>query len=139
MDLQEHLNENPRLKVWYEAVEYEENRLASCGYHLVCGWPAEEYNLGWDDYISWCHEQLDEVEEGDDVQPFPTYIAWRDERMPEDENLGFSWDECELCGAQAGDRYAASAINTEKNDCVIYDVCGSCLQYIANGELPEDM
>ena len=139
MDLQEHLNENPRLRVWYEAVKEEEARLNRWGYHLVCGWPADEYNLGWNDYISWCHDQLDEVEEGGDVQPFPTYDSWRDERMPEEESLGFSWSECELCGAQAGERYAASAINIEKDDCVIYGVCGACLQYIANGDLPEGL
>lgn len=139
MDLQEHLNENPRLSEWYLSFSAEAENLAKQGYHLVPGWPADEYNLGWNDYISWCHDQLDEVEEGDDVQPLPTYVAWRDERMPEEESQGFSWSECELCGAQAGERYAASAINTEKNDCVIYEVCGSCLQYIANGDLPEDM
>lgn len=138
MDLQEHLNENPRLKAWHESVTYEEQRLGNLGYQLVPSWPAEEYGLGWSDYIDWCKDQLDEVEEGADVQPFPTYAAWRDERMPEDEGE-FSWHDCDLCGADAGNRYAVSAINTEKDDYIAYSVCGDCLQYIANGDLPEGM
>ena len=90
MELQEHLNENPRLREWYEAFSTEADNLAKQGYHLVTGWPADEYNLGWNDYIIWCHDQLDEVEEGADVQPFPTYAAWRDERMP-DGDEGYTW------------------------------------------------
>lgn len=138
MDLQEHLNENPRLREWYESFSVEAENLAKQGYHLVPGWPADEYNLGWNDYISWCHDQLDEVEEGDDVQPFPTYAVWRDERMP-DGDEGFTWMCCELCGGKAGGRYAVSAVRHEPYDYIPYSVCGDCLQYIANGDLPEDM
>ena len=140
MELQEHLNENPRLSEWYLSFSTEAENLAKQGYHLVPGWPADEYNLGWNDYISWCHDQLDEVEEGADVQPFPTYVAWRDERMPDgDGDEGFTWMCCELCGGKAGNRYAVSAVRHEPYDYIPYSVCGDCLQYIANGDLPEDM
>jgi hypothetical protein len=138
MDLLEHLNENPRLREWYESFSTEADNLDRQGYDLVPGWPADEYNLSWDDYISWCHDQLDEVEEGDDVQPFPTYEAWRDERMP-DGDEGFTWMCCELCGGKAGNRYAVSAVRQQPYDYIPYSVCGDCLQYIANGTLPEDM
>ena len=137
MNIEEHLNENPRLREWYESFSLEADNLAKQGYHLVTGWPADEYNLGWNDYISWCHDQLDEVEEGTDVQPFPPYEAWRDERMP-DGDEGFTWMCCELCGGKAGNRYAVSAVRHEPYDYIPYSVCGNCLQYIANGDLPED-
>ena len=138
MELQEHLNENPRLSEWYLSFSTEAENLAKQGYHLVTGWPADEYNLGWHDYISWCHDQLDEVEEGDDVQPFPTYAAWRDERMP-DGDEGFTWMCCELCGGKAGNRYAVSAVRHEPYDYIPYAVCSDCMLFIASGDLPEDM
>lgn len=138
MNIEEHLKEDTRLSEWYLSFSTEAENLAKQGYHLVPGWPADEYNLGWNDYISWCHAQLDEVEEGADVQPFPTYVAWRDERMPEEEGE-LSWHDCELCGGKAGNRYAVSAVRHEPYDYIPYSVCGDCLQYIANGDLPEDM
>ena len=137
MELQEHLNENPRLREWYLSFSAEAENLAKQGYHLVTGWPADEYNLSWDDYISWCHDQLDEVEEGGDVQPFPTYIAWRDARMP-DGDEGFTWMCCELCGGKAGNRYAVSAVRHEPYDYIPYAVCSDCYQFVASGTLPED-
>ena len=138
MDLQEHLNETPRLREWYEAFSAEAENLAKQGYHLTPGWPADEYNLSWDDYRNWCHIQLDNMDDGDNAPQLQPYIAWRDARMP-DGDEGFSWTFCELCGGKAGNRYAVSAVRQEPYDYMPYLCCGDCLQYIANGDLPEDM
>ena len=139
MDLQEHLNENPRLSEWYLSFSTEAENLAKQGYHLVPGWPADEYNLSWDDYRNWCHDQLDKMEEGvDDAPHLPPYIAWRDARMP-DGDEGFTWMCCELCGGKAGNRYAVSAVRHEPYDYIPYAVCSDCYQFVASGTLPEDL
>ena len=138
MNIEEHLNENPRLREWYESFSTEAESLAKQGYNLVPGWPADEYNLSWDDYRNWCHDQLDKMDDGDNAPQMQPYIAWRDARMP-DGDEGFTWMCCELCGGEAGNRYAVSAVRHEPYDYIPYSVCGDCLQYIANGTIPEDM
>ncbi len=138
MDLQEHLNENPRLREWYLSFSAEAENLAKQGYNLVPGWPADEYNLSWDDYRNWCHDQLDKMDDGDNAPQMQPYIAWRDARMP-DGDEGFSWMCCELCGGKAGNRYAVSAVRQEPYDYTPYSVCGDCMQFVANGAIPEDM
>ena len=138
MNIEEHLNENPRLRVWYESFSTEAENLAKQGYNLVPGWPADEYNLSWDDYRNWCHDQLDKMDDGDNAPQMQPYIAWRDARMP-DGDEGFSWMCCELCGGKPGNRYAVSAVRQEPYDYTPYSVCGDCMQFVANGDLPEDM
>ena len=138
MNIEEHLNENPRLREWYESFSTEAESLAKQGYNLVPGWPADEYNLSWDDYRNWCHDQLDKMDDGDNAPQMQPYIAWRDARMP-DGDEGFTWMCCELCGGKAGNRYAVSAVRQQPYDYIPYSVCGDCLQYIANGTIPEDM
>ena len=79
------------------------------------------------------------MEEGvDDAPHLPPYIAWRDERMP-DGDEGFTWMCCELCGGKAGNRYAVSAVRHEPYDYIALSACGNCLQFVANGTLPEDL
>ena len=138
MNIEEHLNEDPRLRAWYESFSTEAESLAKQGYNLVPGWPADEYNLSWDDYRNWCHDQLDKMDDGDNAPQMQPYIAWRDARMP-DGDEGFTWMCCELCGGKAGNRYAVSAVRQQPYDYIPYSVCGDCLQYIANGTIPEDM
>ena len=138
MNLQEHLNENPRLSEWYLSFSTEAENLAKQGYDLVLGWPADEYNLSWDDYRNWCHVQLDNLEDGDNAPQMQPYIAWRDARMP-DGDEGFSWMCCELCGGKAGNRYAVSAVRHEPYDYIPYSVCQDCMLFITNNDLPEDM
>ena len=138
MNIEEHLNEDPRLRAWYESFSTEAESLAKQGYNLVPGWPADEYNLSWDDYRNWCHDQLDKMDDGDNAPQMQPYIAWRDARMP-DGDEGFTWMCCELCGGEAGNRYAVSAVRQQPYDYIPYSVCGDCLQYIANGTIPEDM
>ena len=138
MDLQEHLNESPRLREWYESFSMGADNLAKQGYDLVLGWPADEYNLSWDDYRNWCHDQLDNMEDGDNAPQMQPYIAWRDARMP-DGDEGYSWMCCELCGGKAGNRYAVSAVRQQPYDYIPYAVCSDCYQFVATGELPEDL
>ena len=138
MDLQEHLNENLHLSEWYLSFSTEAENLAKQGYHLVTGWPADEYNLSWDDYRNWCHDQLDNMEDGDNAPQMQPYIAWRDARMP-DGDEGFTWMCCELCGGKAGNRYAVSAVRHEPYDYIALSACAMCYSYVSNGELPEDM
>ena len=138
MELQEHLNENPRLSEWYLSFSSEAENLTKQGYHLVPGWPADEYNLSWDDYRNWCHDQLDKMEEGvDDAPHLPPYAEWRDERMPDGDKV-FAWMCCELCGGKAGNRYAVSAVRHEPYDYIALSACASCYNYVSNGELPEE-
>jgi len=139
MNIEEHLNENPRLSEWYLSFSAEADNLAKQGYHLLPGWPADEYNLSWDDYLNWCRDQLDNMEEGEDAPQLPRYIVWRDERMPEEESQGFTWMCCELCGGKAGNRYAVSAVRHEPYDYIPYAACSDCMLFIANGTLPEDL
>ena len=138
MNIEEHLNENPRLREWYLSFSAAAENLAKQGYNLVPGWPADEYNLSWDDYRNWCHDQLDKMDDGDNAPQMQPYIAWRDARMP-DGDEGFSWMCCELCGGKAGNRYAVSAVRQEPYDYTPYSVCGDCMQFVANGAIPEDM
>ena len=137
MDMQEHLNENPRLREWYESFSTEAENLAKQGYHLTPGWPADEYNLSWDDYRNWCHDQLDNMDDGDNAPQLQPYIAWRDARMP-DGDEGFTWMCCELCGGKAGNRYAVSAVRHEPYDYIALSACAMCYSYVSNGELPEE-
>ena len=138
MNIEEHLNENPRLSEWYECFSTEAENLAKQGYHLVPGWPADEYNLSWDDYRNWCHDQLDKMDDGDNAPQLQPYVAWRDARMP-DGDEGFTWMCCELCGGKAGNRYAVSAVRQEPYDYIPYAACSDCMQFVANGALPEDL
>lgn len=138
MNIEEHLNENPRLREWYLSFSAEAESLAKQGYNLVPGWPADEYNLSWDDYRNWCHDQLDKMYDGDNAPQMQPYIAWRDARMP-DGDEGFSWMCCELCGGKPGNRYAVSAVRHEPYDYMPYAACSDCYQFVANGDLPEDM
>ena len=111
--------------------------------HLVCGWPDEEVGITWDNYLSDAVKWVEATEEDEDVRPYKSFAVWKDDVRGQDEerdNLGFSHERCDLCGALAGDRYAVTALpedQTSRFDYVALAVCGDCLQYIANGELPE--
>ncbi len=54
---------------------------------------------------------------------------------------GFSYQDCDCCGSSlGGDRYAAHGHVTMKDGAVVlchFDICEDCLQYLANGTLPE--
>lgn len=55
------------------------------------------------------------------------------------EDLGFSWHDCECCGSPlGGDRYKA-AILDEALQSIELSVCADCINYIANGDVPEDL
>lgn len=53
------------------------------------------------------------------------------------EDLGFTSRGCECCGSSmAGDRYMAKKI-TAGNEIRDYSVCTDCINYIANGDIPD--
>ena len=108
--------------------------------HLSCGWPDAEYALSWSDYIDNCIALIDELPEGADVGTFLTYREWVIDRRPDDGDLGFCRDDCELCGALPGNRHAVTALPSnprDNHDYVALMACSDCLQYIANAEVPD--
>lgn len=53
----------------------------------------------------------------------------------------FSWSRCDCCGTSlGGNRYAAHARGGTNGDgkLIHLDICGDCLQYLANGTEPEN-
>ncbi len=56
-----------------------------------------------------------------------------------DEDLGFSWSGCDCCSSDlGGDRFKAVALNNKTMEHYDLEVCVDCVQYIANGDVPED-
>ena len=54
--------------------------------------------------------------------------------LPNDPS--FSWSGCDCCVSPLGhDLYDAHAL-THKGEIIHYDICGDCLCYLANGDLP---
>ena len=112
---------------------------------IMCGWPDREHGITHDAYIASCISVLEDLCEGEDAPLLGSYEEWVDrqrEDNPERDDLGFSWQDCDLCGALGGERYAATAfpeVIGEGTDYVPLEVCGDCLCYIANGEVPCDL
>ena len=53
-----------------------------------------------------------------------------------DDSLGFSWNSCESCGSSlGGDRFSAHGVID--GETVHFSICSDCLQYHANGTLPD--
>lgn len=113
--------------------------------NLVCGWPDDEYgDLAHGEYLEACCAIVDAIPDGEDVGTitFPMFKTWRRvvrERDEERGNLGFLHEECDVCGALPGHRYAATALPADpatNPDYLALSVCQDCLCYIANGDLP---
>ena len=152
MTLEEQLKESPRLKAWHDEFHSSLASIASVGFgNLVPGWPDAQFDeLDHDVYLEHCRDLLDrainETEDGKDVTvsiTLPTFKEWKDKLKEGDlqdrDNLGFSHDCCELCGALAGNRHAVTALPDDpstNSDYYTYEVCGDCLAFIANGDLP---
>ena len=129
-----------KVKDWLDTIE----RNTSEHYpHLVCGWPDEEHGITHNAYVEAAMVELEDLEDGEDVKPWPSFEQWKTERRSVDEyrdELGFSWDDCDLCGGLAGDRHAVTALPdnpAENHDYVALSVCNSCIVYIANGDVPD--
>jgi len=122
-----------KVKDWLDTIE----RNTPTNYpNLVCGWPDEEHGTTWGNYID---HLITMLEGRDDGAPLPTltFEEWKNEDR---DNLGFSWDDCDLCGSAPGDRYAVTAMPTnpaENHDYVALSVCGDCLCFVANGDVPD--
>jgi hypothetical protein len=112
---------------------------------LHCGWPDIEHGITHDAYIASCIAALEDVYENEDAPAFSSFKEWVERMREENEdrdNLGFSWQDCDLCGALAGHRYAVTGYPESFPDCDDYialEVCGDCLCYIANGDVPCDL
>lgn len=113
---------------------------------LTIGWPAEERGLGKSDHASYCDALAeDAAEEGVPYLPL-TYEEWYEReveaRGEEDEITEFSRQDCDLCGALAGSRHHATAYHKDfpKNeDYIALEVCGDCLLFFANGDVPDHL
>lgn len=113
--------------------------------NLVCNWPDEEHGITWDNYISDATIWLEETPEGEDVLPYKPFEVWKEEVQQQNVNrndLGFSHEKCHLCGALPGERYAVTALPVDpatNHDYIALACCASCIIYIANGDIPEDL
>lgn len=109
--------------------------------NLSCGWPDAEHGINWDGYIQWAERVLADLDEGDDIGLFLKFDEWKRIQREKDEerdNLGFSFERCDLCYEPPGDRHAATAHNEDLSDYIALSICNSCIMYIANGEEPDD-
>lgn len=112
---------------------------------IMCGWPDREHGITHDAYIASCISVLEDLCEGEDAPLLGSYKEWVEGQREDNkdrDNLGFSWQDCEICGALAGDRYAVTAFPSpigDGTDYVPLEVCDCCLLYIANGDLPCDL
>lgn len=118
-------------------------RNTPAGTHLAVGWLDAEHDITHAAYCAWAQDLIDDLEEGVDIGTFQTFDEWKQMKRDEDANrdeLGFSHEGCDLCGGLAGDRHAVTAMpdSSESDDYYALRVCGNCLQYIANGEVPDD-
>lgn len=121
--------------------------------NLVAGWPREEFYRTVEGHLR-CkdcgHEEVEHlsgtgffVEDDFNTECVKcgstnTHLQIVDDQEMSDE-LGFSWSTCDLCGALPGERCAVTALPEnprENHDYVPLRVCGDCLCYVANGDLP---
>ncbi len=112
------------------------------GYDMVCGWPDEQHGITWEAYMDWGHSVMDETtSEGEDIGSFQSFDEWKEEQRtenPDRDNLGFSHERCDMCNSLPGDRHAATALSVENPaNFLAYEVCGDCICFIANGDVPD--
>jgi hypothetical protein len=109
--------------------------------YISIGWPMQEHGVEPDDRKA--YEEY--AEEEDDPAPFDVWMkherAEQLEALDGADDLGFSWSSCDLCrSGLGGDRYAATALPknpAENSDYIPLEVCGDCLCFIANGDVPD--
>ena len=149
MDLNEILEENPRLAEWHT------NVVTGCQYyeriglpHIVPGATDEALDITWEAYLDYCRtlydELLDGLNDGKDIPTFsaPCFAEWREaERSNASEVEEFSTNCCDCCGtALAGARHKMTALpadpSTDKRYNVL-EVCTDCFMYLVNDDLPE--
>ncbi len=129
-----------KVKDWLDTIE----RNTPTNYpNLSCGWPDDMHGISHEFYRDEALGAVEGTEDGADIPQFPTFENWKQDRRdeaPDRDDLGFSWDDCDLCGGLAGDRHAVTALPdnpAENHDYVALSVCNSCLMYIANGDVPD--
>ncbi|NCC40911.1 MAG: hypothetical protein EOM21_15980 [Gammaproteobacteria bacterium] len=113
--------------------------------NISLGWPAAEHGVEWDDekaYAAYLEECAFSDEE---AAPFEVWMNGDRQADLEElegaDDLGFRHSSCDLCGSfLEGDRYAATALPenpAENPDYIPLEVCGDCLYFIANGDVPD--
>jgi hypothetical protein len=110
------------------------------GTTLVVGWPDEEYGIDHGGYRLWAENVVANVEEDYDMPALMSFENWKTcqrENDPDRDEFGFMHQNCDLCNALPGDRHAATALYADGTYEALR-ICGDCLQYIANGELPQE-
>lgn len=128
-----------KVKDWLDTIE----RNTPKGYPILSpGWPDAWHGITHSAYIDMAITALEDLDDGADIPQFPTFENWKRYQRDSEElgNLGFSFDDCDLCGDLPGERYAATALPpnpAENHDYVALSVCGGCLCYIANGDVPD--
>ncbi|MBK7179593.1 MAG: hypothetical protein IPH82_20850 [Chloroflexi bacterium] len=106
---------------------------------VVMGWPDAEYGIYHKNYIDYCSDTVNDTPYGESVPLLPTFEEWKQkERSRSPDDLGFSIDCCDTCGALPGIRHAATAMPSDHadKDYVPLSVCEDCVQYTTNGETP---
>jgi hypothetical protein len=138
-----------RQEAWMARVAYNTPE----GYWVSLGWPREEHYRAVMGHWK-CHEcgheysekvtgrgtftEDDFIEEScEECSSLNTHLNIVDDEEF-DGDLGFSWGSCDLCGCHlGGDRYEACLIHNDK-DTLTLEICGDCLQYVANSETPDE-
>ena len=163
MELQEHLDENPELREWYEAmtgespelrewyeaVTGEMDRLTATGFpNVVPGVMDADAGITHRAYLEEIEElvtrRIWNTDDDKDVNlgEIQSFDEWKRERRENvTEHIEFSYCTCDLCGTTlGGGRHYVTALpeDTRTNDnYVSYTVCDNCYFYVCNGDLPE--
>ena len=111
---------------------------------VTLGWPDEEHGITPGAWMDYCDELAEDAAfDGADYQPL-SWEEWRDEQRDSvGEDIEFSHQDCDLCGAKPGARTYATAWRRDEDgrlaegDYVPLEICGDCACWIANGDVPD--
>ena len=163
MELQEHLDENPELREWYEAMTGENpelrewyeamtgemDRLTATGFpNVVPGVMDADVGITHRAYLEEIEElvtrRIWDTDDDKDVNlgEIQSFDEWKRERRENvTEHIEFSYCTCDLCGTSiGGSRHYVTALPTDpstNDNYVSYTVCDNCYFYVCNGDLPE--
>lgn len=117
------------------------------GCHVSLGWADENIGAHHDGYLAYCEEQyvsfLQCVEAEEDVQPFTPDMSFQQWKAHireqfDDTDAEVSYESCDLCGRTTGYSHPATLLNVDDDTvCIPLDICGDCVLYIANGDVPD--
>ena len=113
---------------------------------VTLGWPDEEHGITPGAWMDYCDELAEDAAfDGADYQPL-SWEEWRDEQRDSvGEDIEFSHQDCDLCGAKPGARTYATAWRRDEDgllvedDYVALEICADCACWIANGDVPDHL